>query len=42
MSTQTGPCATCQQPTHRYGHGGNPLGGTCRDKLPTAKDKAGA
>lgn len=25
-----GPCATCQQPTHRYGTGGNPLCVVCR------------
>ena len=37
MSTQTGPCATCQQPTHRYGHGGNPLCPACRALLPAKK-----
>ncbi|MFF7631416.1 hypothetical protein ACWGH7_16390 [Streptomyces cyaneofuscatus] len=37
MSTQTGPCATCQQPTHRYGLGGNPLCASCRAKLPVKK-----
>ncbi|MFH8483679.1 hypothetical protein [Streptomyces sp. NPDC018055] len=41
MSTQTGPCATCQQPTHRYGHGGNPLCASCRAKLPAVKKPAG-
>nr|WP_260611617.1 hypothetical protein [Streptomyces sp. WAC04770] len=38
MSTQTGPCARCQQqPTHRYGHGGNPLCKACREQLPAKK-----
>ncbi|MEQ4608510.1 hypothetical protein ACFWGE_30225 [Streptomyces bacillaris] len=37
MSTQTGPCARCQQPTHRYGHGGNPLCKVCREQLPVKK-----
>ncbi|MEU8740528.1 hypothetical protein AB0K62_13585 [Streptomyces halstedii] len=37
MSTQTGPCATCRQPTHRYGHGGNPLCPACRAQLPAKK-----
>ncbi|WP_267894101.1 hypothetical protein [Streptomyces sp. CB02613] len=37
MSTQTGPCARCRQPTHRYGHGGNPLCAKCRAELPAKK-----
>ncbi|WP_346186380.1 hypothetical protein [Streptomyces osmaniensis] len=27
---QVGPCAGCGHPTHRYGHGGNPLCVVCR------------
>ncbi|MGW2183652.1 hypothetical protein ACWCXX_37665 [Streptomyces sp. NPDC001732] len=27
-----GPCAACRQLTHRYGVGGNPLCGPCRDR----------
>ncbi|MFE5841994.1 hypothetical protein ACFQ7N_10145 [Streptomyces niveus] len=30
---QVGPCARCHQPTHRYGHGANPLCPTCRKRL---------
>lgn len=26
---QVGPCQGCQQPTHRYGNGGNPLCAVC-------------
>ncbi|MFF5894237.1 hypothetical protein ACFY72_36530 [Streptomyces globisporus] len=40
MSTQTGPCARCQQPTHRYGVGANPLCASCRSQLPSTKTPA--
>ncbi|MEU2765107.1 hypothetical protein ABZ712_33690 [Streptomyces sp. NPDC006906] len=40
MSTQTGPCARCQQPTHRYGAGANPLSASCRLQLPSTKTPA--
>lgn len=30
---QVGLCAKCQQPCHRYGHGGNPLCVLCRKEL---------
>ncbi|MET9206768.1 hypothetical protein ABZW38_16660 [Streptomyces bacillaris] len=37
MSTQTGPCARRRKPTHRYGHGGNPLCSDRKAQLPAKK-----
>ncbi|WDN56148.1 hypothetical protein [Streptomyces clavuligerus] len=40
-TSQVGRCAVCHHPTHRYGHGGNPLCPVCRaDLLATQKKKA--
>ncbi|MFF9287493.1 hypothetical protein [Streptomyces griseosporeus] len=30
---QIGPCANCQQPCHRYGHGASPLCVLCQQDL---------
>lgn len=40
VTTQNGPCAKCHKPTHRYGHGGNPLCTECRALLPPKKASA--
>ncbi|MFF8910526.1 hypothetical protein [Streptomyces olivaceoviridis] len=37
--SQVGPCANCQQPTHRYGHGGNPLCVVCRAEVVANQDR---
>ncbi|MET8585723.1 hypothetical protein ABZX39_33370 [Streptomyces collinus] len=34
---QIGPCAHCRQPTHRYGHGGNPLCPVCLAEVEAAR-----
>lgn len=34
-----GPCASCQEPTHRYGHGGNPLCPVCRAPVLAAQKR---
>ncbi|MFE6743860.1 hypothetical protein [Streptomyces tubercidicus] len=39
---EIGRCATCQQPCHRYGHGGNPLCAQCRAKVEAGRTKASA
>ncbi|BDM74852.1 hypothetical protein HEK616_83390 (plasmid) [Streptomyces nigrescens] len=39
---EVGRCASCQQPCHRYGHGGNPLYTTCRAKVEAGRTKASA
>ncbi|MEU6331982.1 hypothetical protein ABZ851_32715 [Streptomyces sp. NPDC047049] len=36
---EVGRCATCQQPCHRYGHGGNPLCKTCRTNVEAGRAK---
>jgi hypothetical protein len=37
--SQVGPCAVCQHPTHRYGHGGNPLCVLCRAEVEAGRAK---
>lgn len=39
MSAITGPCASCQQPTHRYGPGGNPLCPDCLTRVEAGRRK---
>ena len=34
-----GPCVSCQHPTHRYGHGGNPLCSVCLRPVRAAQKK---
>lgn len=38
-SDQVGRCARCQQPCHRYGHGGNPLCRACFALVEAARTK---
>ncbi|WP_275539782.1 hypothetical protein [Streptomyces hyaluromycini] len=37
MSSQTGPCARCHQPTIRYAHGANPLCPECLEIVRAAR-----
>jgi predicted amidophosphoribosyltransferase len=39
MSSQTGPCTKCRQPTIRYGPGGNPLCPQCLAPVREAQGK---
>jgi hypothetical protein len=39
MTSQTGPCASCQQPTIRYGYGGCPLCPECLALVEAARAK---
>lgn len=38
-TNQVGPCAVCGYPTHRYGHGGNPLCVLCLANVEAARAK---